>query len=161
MLAGVELRNEQREGLGSEGVPLSDDAFKSMRQRLKGGAGVEWNVDAGEGCDAIEELRVKAEAKVGERSKFRWILGVTCGEHARGGSGGFGERLALLQYCDARSSAVQFEGEGEADDACSGDADVGTIHKTSLDGREEDIVCLSAVVSSTGSVSPRWRKRRH
>ena len=78
--------------------------------------------------EAVEEVWVKGEAEIGEGPKLRRIVGIAGGEHASGGGGGLGERSGAIEDSDAGSAVVEFEGEGEADDAGSGDADVGALH---------------------------------
>jgi hypothetical protein len=90
--------------------------------------------------EAVEEGWVEGEAQIGERGKLLGIVGIAGGEHAGCSGGGFGEWGAAVEDDDAGSPMVEFEGEGEADDAGSGDADVGALHKISLDGRREVIV---------------------
>lgn len=55
-------------------------------------------------------------------------------EHSGGGGGGLVEGNTLIENDDGGSTTVKFEGEGEADDAGAGDAEVGMVHKRSLDG---------------------------
>lgn len=56
------------------------------------------------------------------------VVGIAGGEHAGGGGGCLGEGSAAVEDGDAGSAVMEFEGEGEADDAGSGDADVGALH---------------------------------
>jgi hypothetical protein len=74
----------------------------------------------------------------------RGVVGIVCGEHTGGGGGGFGEWSGAVKDGDAGAAVVKFEGEGEADDTGSGDAHVGLLHGTSLDGGGEVIVCYRA-----------------
>lgn len=62
-------------------------------------------------------------------------MGIAGGQHAGCCGGGFREGGAAIEDGDAGSAFVEFEGEREADDASSGDADIGALHKISLDGR--------------------------
>ncbi len=76
------------------------------------------------------------------------VVRIGGGEHSGGGGGGFGEGSRPVEYGDADATAVKFEGEGEADDACAGDADVGmrrggVAHGISLVGRRSYSLGLS------------------
>lgn len=157
MLTRVELRDKEREGVGSDGFLSAGCGCEVRRKRLKGCAGMEGNVDTSEGGDAIEEVRVEGEAEVGQGVKSTGIVGVGGGKHAGGGGRGFDEWPAPFEHGDARSAAMQFEGEREADDACPGDADIWAVHETSLDGMEENIVCLLVAVLRV-RLSPGWRE---
>jgi len=78
-------------------------------------------------------------------------VGIVGGEHSGGGGGGFGEWGGAVEDRDAGSAMVEFEGEGESDDAGSGDAYVGVLHETSLDGGGEVIVCYRVAVRGKDS----------
>lgn len=124
--------------------------------------GLEGNADAGEVVEAVEEFRVKREAEFGEGTKFYRVGGIACGEHSGGGGGGFGQWGGPFEYGDAETAMVEFEGEREADDAGSGDADIGALHKISLDGRGRGYslgvqVCVSrsAIVISAAVMRPK------
>jgi hypothetical protein len=65
---------------------------------------------------------------------LRWVVGVVGGKHTGGSSGGLCEWRALIEHGDGCAAAVKLEGKGEADDAGSGNADVGAVHRTSLVG---------------------------
>lgn len=93
---------------------------------------MEGDVDAGEFVEVIEEGWIEREAEVGELAQRRRVFGIAGGEHSGSGCGGLGEGLSSVQNGDAQAAAVEFESEREADDAASSDADVGTMHKTSL-----------------------------
>ena len=54
------------------------------------------------------------------------------GEHSGSGGGGFGEWRRLFEDGDADAPVVEFEGEREADDAGSGNADIRMLHEISL-----------------------------
>jgi hypothetical protein len=79
------------------------------------------------------------------------VVGIVGCEHAGGGGGGFGEWGRAVEDGDAGAAVVEFEGEGEADDAGSGDAYVGLLHGTSLDGPGEVIVSYRAAVRGKDS----------
>lgn len=99
---------------------------------LEGCIGVEWNVDAGELLEIIEEGWIAREAKIGERPEGCGIFGIAGGEHSGGGGGCLGERLPLVQYGNTEAAAVEFKREREADNSSARDADIGVTHKTSL-----------------------------
>jgi len=48
-------------------------------------------------------------------------VGVFGGEHSGGGSGGVGEGGVSFEDGDVGTAGVEFEGERQTDDACSGD----------------------------------------
>jgi hypothetical protein len=102
------------------------------RNRLQGGVGLNGDVDAGESVDAAEEVGIERLAEGGQRQELGWVVGIVDSQHARGRRGGFGEWLALVKHGDAVAAVVEFKGEGEADDAGSGDAEVGMMHGISL-----------------------------
>ena len=52
------------------------------------------------------------------------VVGIAGSQHSSGGGGGFGERGGSVKHGDADVAVMEFEGEGEADDAGPGDADV-------------------------------------
>ena len=93
---------------------------------------MEGNSDPGEFVETIEKSCIERQTEIGELTQRSGIVRVAGGEHSRGGCPGFGERLPLIEDGDAESAMVEFEGEREADDAGSSDADVGTMHKISL-----------------------------
>jgi len=93
----------------------------------------------------------------GERAELGRVGGIACGEHSRGGGGGFGEWCGLVDYGDTEATVLEFDGEGEADDAGAGDADVGVVHELSLVGCGEVIVL---VYQFCGPKSGRWSARR-
>ena len=64
----------------------------------------------------------------------RGAVGIVCSEHTGGCGGRFGEWSGALEDGDAGAAVVELEGKGKADDAGSGDAYVGLLHGTSLDG---------------------------
>ena len=84
-----------------------------------------------------EPVGVEREAEVGERLQCWGIFGIVRGEHSGGGGGGLGERKSLIEEDDGGAATVEFEGEGDADDAGAGDADVGVMHRKSLVALEE------------------------
>jgi hypothetical protein len=106
------------------------------RRGLKGGGGLEGDGKSGEGFDVGEIGRVEGEAEIGDGLELRRVFGVVGGEHSGGGGGGFGEGSAPVKHGDGGSTAMEFESEGEADDAGPGDADVRMGHRRSLDGRK-------------------------
>ena len=75
------------------------------------------------------------------------VVGVLRGEHSGGGMEA-SARGAPVEDGDTETAVMEFEGEGEADDASAGDADVGirgrrVLHGISLVGfRREDIVWM-------------------
>ena len=77
---------------------------------------------------------VERKAELGKVMELRGIIRVVGGEHACSCGGGLRKRRALVEYGDACATAMEFEGKREADDAGSGDADVGAVHRTSLVG---------------------------
>ena len=94
---------------------------------------------------AIEKARVELEAEVGKGMELRGIVRVVGGEHAGGSGGGFGEWGSAVEHGDTGAAVMEFEGEREADDTGSGDADVGirrrwVVHEISLVGWGEVIV---------------------
>jgi hypothetical protein len=46
------------------------------------------------------------------------------GQHSGSGGRGLGEGSGTVKHCDGHAAVVEFESEGEADDAGPGDADV-------------------------------------
>jgi hypothetical protein len=56
--------------------------------------------------------------------EWGWIVGIAGGQHSGGCGGGFGERGGSIEHGDSHAAAVEFESQGEADDAGPGDADV-------------------------------------
>lgn len=110
----------------------------AWRNGLKGGVGLEGNANTGKNVKAVEEGGIEREAQVGEGAKLGWVVGIACGEHSGGSGGGFGEGNGLIEHGDAGAVVMEFEGEGEANDACPGDADVlirrrRVLHGTSLE----------------------------
>src|SRR5438270_13061133 len=66
------------------------------------------------------------------------VVGISGGQHSGGSGGGFREGSGLIQNGDAGAAVVEFEREGEANDACPRDADVGirklrVLHVISLE----------------------------
>ena len=109
---------------------------------MQGGVGLEGNANAGEVAEAVEKVGVEGDAEVGEGAELGWIVGIANGQHSGRGGGGFGEGGRSIKYCDMKTPAIQFEGEGETDDTGSGDADVGirrrwVVHEISLVGWEK------------------------
>jgi hypothetical protein len=123
LVAWVELGQQAREFFWGEEVGLGGRIYG-----LEGDVGVEGDLVARKGLEAVEEGWVEGEAEIGEGAKLRRIVRIASGEHAGSGGGGFGEGGAAIENGDAGSAVVEFEGEGEADDAGSGDADVGALH---------------------------------
>ena len=107
-----------------------------MVDGLQGGFCVEGNRDAREVFEMSEPTGVEREAEVRKWLQRGRIFGIVRGEHACGGGGGLSERNARLEDGDACSAAMEFECEGEADDAGAGNTDVGLLHKKILDGYE-------------------------
>ena len=107
---------------------------------MQGKTGVEGNGDAGQMMQAVEKARVELEAEVGEGMELGSIVWVGGGQHAGGGSGGFGERSSAVEHGDMGAAVMEFEGKREADDAGPGDTDVGVVHGISLVGVGEVIV---------------------
>jgi hypothetical protein len=100
---------------------------------LDGGVGLEGDLETGETVETVEECGVERKAEVGERLELRRVVGVVSGEHSGSGGGGLGEWSGTIEYDDGHASVVEFKGEGEADDAGSGDTDVGMAHGLSLE----------------------------
>ena len=111
-----------------------------MGQGLQGDAGLEGDANAGEIAETVEKVGVEGDAEVGEGVELGRIVGIADGQHSGRGGGGFGEWGGSIKYCDMKAPAIQFEGEGETDDACSGDADVWVMHGISLVRHGEVIV---------------------
>jgi hypothetical protein len=143
LVAGDERGKEMREILRGEDVVCGGDV---RWEGLQGGVGVEWNADAGEGVEAFDEIGIQREAEVGQRTKLGRVVWVGGGKHTRGSGGGFGERVAAVEYGDAEAAMVEFEGEREAHDAGAGDADVRVMHENSLVWFGEVIVCVRFAV---------------
>jgi hypothetical protein len=104
------------------------------RNGLQGGVGLEGDADSGESVDAVEVVGIERQAEGGQRQELGRVVGIVGSQHACGRRGRFGEWLALVKYCDAVASVVEFKGEGETDDAGSSDAEVGVMHGISLVG---------------------------
>lgn len=92
---------------------------------LKRGIGLKWDVKAGKYGDTLKERRIDADTQAGKGSQGRGIVRVAGGQHAGGSEGGLSEGWASVQDCDTRTTGVQFQGERKADQAGSGDEDVG------------------------------------
>ena len=88
----------------------------------------------------IKKSGVKPEAEAGEGMELGSIVWVGGSKHAGGGSGGFCEWGCAVEHDDMDAAMMKFEGKREADDAGSGDADVGVVHGISLVGLGEVIV---------------------
>jgi hypothetical protein len=101
---------------------------------LKGGVGLEGDADAGESAEAVEEAGVEREAEIGEGAELGCVVRIGGGEHSGGGGGRFAEGSGLVKYGDTDAVVVEFEGEGKANNASPGDADVGMVHGISLVG---------------------------
>jgi hypothetical protein len=99
---------------------------------LQGGSGLKGDADAGESVEAIKEVGIEREAEIGKGTKLRWVVRIGGGQHSGGGGRRFGEGSGLVKDGDADAAVVEFEGEGEADDAGACDADVGMAHGISL-----------------------------
>ena len=82
--------------------------------------------------EPVEEGRIEREAQVSEGAELRQSVGIAGGQHSGGGGGGFAEGDGLIQHADTGAALMKFEGEGEANDAGSSDADVGLVHGISL-----------------------------
>lgn len=82
--------------------------------------------------DACEETWVELGTKLGERQQRRRVVGVEGGKHPGCGGGGVGERGVTLDYEDAGTAGMEFQGEGEADNAGTGDEDI---------RRESGLIC--------------------
>ena len=78
--------------------------------------------------EAVEKGRVEGETEIGERGELLGIVRVARGQHPGGCGGGFGEGDRAIEDGNTGSAAVEFEGEGETDNAGSGDADIGVLH---------------------------------
>ncbi len=99
---------------------------------LQGDVGLEGDANAGEDAEAVEEVGIEREAQVGERAKLGRIVRIVGGKHSGGSGRGFRKRGGLVKHCDMDAAVMEFQGEGEADDAGSGDTDVGVVHGISL-----------------------------
>jgi hypothetical protein len=99
---------------------------------------LEGDESTGEIVEVIEEGGIEREAEVGKGTELGWVVGIAGGQHSGGGGRGFVERGGSLQHGNAYAVAVEFESEGEADDAGPGDANVGirrgVMHGISLVG---------------------------
>ena len=109
------------EVFGGEFATCAGDAG---REGLQGGVGLEGNANAGENAEAVEEVGIEREAQVGEGMELVRVMGIGGGEHSGSGDGGFGERRGLVQHGNSHAPVMEFEGEREAHDAGTGDADV-------------------------------------
>jgi hypothetical protein len=109
---------------GIEGVlgKTIDGAVGAVLQR---GVGMEGHGDAGELLDVFEEAGVELGAELGERAQGGRMVWVVRGEHAGGGVGGVGERGVALEDQYAGAAGVELQGEREANDAGTGDEDIG------------------------------------
>ena len=83
-----------------------------------------------------EPAGIEGEAEIRQGLQSGGIFGIVRGEHAGGGARRLGEGDVGLKNSNARSAAMEFEGEREADDAGAGDADVRVLHKKILDAGE-------------------------
>src|SRR5215469_4437228 len=85
---------------------------------------LEGNANAGEDVEAVEESGIERKTEAGQGVELDGIVGILRSEHSGSGGGGFGEWNGLIQHGDAGAVVMEFEGKGEADDACPGNADV-------------------------------------
>jgi hypothetical protein len=108
------------------------------RQGLQGGLSLEGDESTGEIVEVIEEGGIEREAEVRKGAELGWVVRIAGGQHSGGGGRGFAERGGSLEHGNAGAVAVEFESEGEADDAGPGDANVGirrgVMHGISLVG---------------------------
>jgi hypothetical protein len=125
MVTGVECGKKVGEVFGGKFAARVGNAEGDS---LQGGVGLEGNAEAGEDAEAVEEVGVERDTQVGEGAELGRVVRIAGGEHSGGGGGGFGERDGLIQHADADAALMKFEGEGEADDPGSSNADI-TIRK--------------------------------
>jgi hypothetical protein len=134
VVAGVECGKDLGEVCRREFASWGGDAgWKG----LQGGVGLEGDLNTGENAEAVEERWVEREAKVGEGAELGWVVRIAGGQHSGCGGRGFRERRGLVEHGDRHAAVVEFKGEGEADDAGTGDTDVGigkgrVVHGISL-----------------------------
>jgi hypothetical protein len=139
VVAGLESGKETGEVCRKEFAVCGGD---TVWKGLQGDVGLEGYANAGENVEAVEEGGIKREAQGSEGVELGRVVGIAGGKHSGGGGGGFGERGGSIKHGDSHAAVVEFEGEGEADDAGPGDADVGVVHGISLVRCGEVIVCV-------------------
>jgi len=65
-----------------------------------------------------------------------WSVWVFGGQHSCGSCRCFRERGGTVEYGDSEALSIEFKSKREADNAGSGDADVGVVHCNSLVGAQ-------------------------
>ena len=122
---------------GIEGVlgEAIDGVVGAVLQRC---AGMERHGDAGELLDSFEEGWIEQGTELGERAQGGRMVWVVRGEHAGRGSGGVGECGIALEDQHAGAAGVELQGEREANDAGTGNEDIGY----SLSGRGSIRCCM-------------------